>query len=125
MSVQDKARDFDNFLYFLAASAAKKCKKKTVIKSTASAASAKGGCASSRLDHGLKFYVTRGGCASSRLISELWDMSQLGGLFGGDLPTADVRGTHSGSRRLYMAQVSRPYRNPYGKRIFDDLSTIF
>ena len=27
-----------------------------------------GGCASSRLDHGLKFYVIRGGCASSRLV---------------------------------------------------------
>ena len=27
-----------------------------------------GGCASSRLDHGLKFYGIRGGCASSRLI---------------------------------------------------------
>ena len=27
-----------------------------------------GGCASSRLDHGLKFYVIQGGCASSRLI---------------------------------------------------------
>ena len=28
-----------------------------------------GGCASSRLDHGLKFYGIRGGCASSRLIN--------------------------------------------------------
>ena len=32
-----------------------------------------GGCASSRLDHGSKFYVIRGGCASSRLISEFSD----------------------------------------------------
>ena len=32
-----------------------------------------GGCASSRLDHGLKFYGIRGGCASSRLISEFSD----------------------------------------------------
>ena len=32
-----------------------------------------GGCASSRLDHGLKFYVIWGGCASSRLISEFFD----------------------------------------------------
>ena len=31
--------------------------------------SPKGGCASSRLDHGLKFYGIQGGCASSRLIS--------------------------------------------------------
>ena len=61
------------FLYFLAASAAKNCEKKAVIKSAASAASAKGGCASSRLDHGLKFHVIPGGCASSRLISELSD----------------------------------------------------
>ena len=61
------------FLYFLAAGAAKKCKKNVVIKSAASAASAKGGCASSRLDHGLKFYVNRGGCASSRLISGFSD----------------------------------------------------
>ena len=59
------------FLYFLAASAAKNCEKKAVIQSAASAASAKGGCASSRLDHGLKFYVTRGGCASSRLIQRV------------------------------------------------------
>ena len=29
----------------------------------------RGGCASSRLDHGLKFYVIWGGCASSRLIN--------------------------------------------------------
>ena len=29
-----------------------------------------GGCASSRLDHGLEFYVIQGGCASSRLIHE-------------------------------------------------------
>ena len=34
----------------------------------ASAASPQGGCASSRLDHGLKFYLIRGGCASSGLI---------------------------------------------------------
>ena len=32
-----------------------------------------GGCASSRLDHGLKFYVIQGGCASSRLISGFSD----------------------------------------------------
>ena len=43
--------------YFLAASAAKNCEKNAVIQSAASAASARGGCASSRLDHGLKFYV--------------------------------------------------------------------
>ena len=61
------------FCYFLAASAAKNCEKKAVIQSAASAASAEGGCASSRLDHGLKFYVTRGGCASSRLISGFSD----------------------------------------------------
>ena len=35
-----------------------------------------GGCASSRLEHGLKFYVIRGGCASSRLISEFSDCDQ-------------------------------------------------
>ena len=45
----------------------------TVIQSAASAASAKGGCASSRLDRGLKFYVIQGGCASSRLIHEFSD----------------------------------------------------
>ena len=28
----------------------------------------KQGCAGSRLDHGLKFYIIQGGCASSRLI---------------------------------------------------------
>ena len=33
----------------------------------------RGGCASSRLDHGLKFYAIRGGCASSRLIHEFSD----------------------------------------------------
>ena len=65
--------DFDDSLLFLAASAAKNCEKKAVIQSAASTASAKGGCASSRLDHGLKFYVIRGGCASSRLISEFSD----------------------------------------------------
>ena len=59
--------------YFLGASAPKNCTKKAVIKSAASAASAQGGCASSRLDHGLKFDVTRGGCASSRLIHEFSD----------------------------------------------------
>ena len=32
-----------------------------------------GGCASSRLDHGLKFYGIQGGCASSRLISGFSD----------------------------------------------------
>ena len=32
-----------------------------------------GSCASSRLDHGLKFYGIRRGCASSRLISEFSD----------------------------------------------------
>ena len=32
-----------------------------------------GGCASSRLDHGLKIGGIRGGCASSRLISEFSD----------------------------------------------------
>ena len=42
------------------------CKKNVVIQSAAT--SAQGGCASSRLDHGLKFYVIQGGCASSRLI---------------------------------------------------------
>ena len=48
---------------------------------TASAASAKGGCASSRLDHGLKFYGIRGGCGSSRLINEFSDC----GLFAASL----------------------------------------
>ena len=32
-----------------------------------------GGCASSRLDHGLNFFVNQGGCASSRLIIEFSD----------------------------------------------------
>ena len=32
-----------------------------------------GGCASSRLDHGLKVYVIQGGCAGSRLISAFPD----------------------------------------------------
>ena len=44
-----------------------------MIRSATSAASARGGCASSHLDHGLKFYVIQGGCASSRLISEFSD----------------------------------------------------
>ena len=65
------------FFYFLAASAAKNCEKKAVIQSAASAASAKGGCAGSRLDHGLKFKVIRGGCASSRLISGFSDCGYL------------------------------------------------
>ena len=43
--------------------------KMAVIQSAASAASARGGCASSQLDHGLKFYGIQGGCASSQLIS--------------------------------------------------------
>ena len=47
--------------------------KKAVIKSAASAASARGGCASSRLDHGLKFYGIQGGCASSRLVNNFLD----------------------------------------------------
>ena len=67
--------DFD---YFLAASAARYCEKIAVIKSAASAASTQGGCASSRLDHGLKFYVIQGGCASSRLISGFSDCVGLG-----------------------------------------------
>ena len=54
--------------YFLAASAANNCGKEAVIESAAGAASAEGGCARSRLDHGLKFHVIPGGCASSRLI---------------------------------------------------------
>ena len=61
------------FCDFLAASAAKNYEKKAVIQSAASAASTQGGCASSRLDHGLKFYVIPGGCAGSRLISEFLD----------------------------------------------------
>ena len=65
------------FCNFLAASAANKFEKRAVIQSAASAASAKGGCASSRLDHGLKFYVIRGGCASSRLISEFSDCASI------------------------------------------------
>ena len=68
--MHNRVQDFE---YFLAASAAKKCDKKAVIKSAASAASAKGGCASSQLDDGLKFYVNQGGCASSRLIHEFLD----------------------------------------------------
>ena len=44
-----------------------------VIQSAASAASARGGCASSRLDHGLKFYVIQGGCASIRLNDKFSD----------------------------------------------------
>ena len=64
-SKSPRVRYFD---YFLGASAPKNYEKIAVIKSAASAASARGGCASSRLDHGLKFYVIWGGCASSRLI---------------------------------------------------------
>ena len=53
------------------ASVPNNCRNKhDVINSAASAASARGGCASSRLDHGLEFYVIRGGRASSRLIPE-------------------------------------------------------
>ena len=63
--------------YSLAASAAKNYEKVAVIKSAASAASAKGGCAGSRPDHGLKFYVIWGGCASSRLISGFSDSNLL------------------------------------------------
>ena len=65
------------FFKYLAARAAKYCKKKAVIQSAASAASAQGGCASSRLDHGLKFYVVRGGCASSRLIHGFSDCVKI------------------------------------------------
>ena len=57
----------------LALARPKKLKKTAVIKSAASVASAKGGCASSRLDHGFKFYVIQGGCASSQLISGFSD----------------------------------------------------
>ena len=49
---------------------------KAVIKSAASAASGKGGCTRSRLDHGLKFYGIQGGCARSRLISEFSDCAK-------------------------------------------------
>ena len=59
-----RVRDSD---YFLAASAAKNCKKKP-WSSRPLARPPQGGCASSRLNHGLNFYVMRGGCASSRLI---------------------------------------------------------
>ena len=73
----DRVRDFVFFFcYFLAASAAKNCEKIAVIQSAASAAFAQGGCASSRLDHGLKFYVIPGGCASSRLINGFSDCEQ-------------------------------------------------
>ena len=34
-----------------------------------------GGCASSRLDHGLKFYGIRGGCAGSRLMTGFLGLS--------------------------------------------------
>ena len=47
-----------------------------MIQSTASAAAAKGGCASSRLDHGLKCYVIPEGCTSSRLIHGFSDCDQ-------------------------------------------------
>ena len=59
---------FQLFFYIFWPLARPKHAKKAVIQSAASAASAKGGCASSRLDHSLKFYVIRGGCGSSRLI---------------------------------------------------------
>ena len=62
-----------DFEYFLAASETKNCEKEAVIKSAASAASTQGGCASSRLDHGSKFYVIRGGCASSQKIVKMSD----------------------------------------------------
>ena len=48
-----------------------------MIKSDASAASAQGGCASSRLDHALEFYVIWGGCASRRLIHGFSDCGWL------------------------------------------------
>ena len=44
-----------------------------MIQSAARAASTQGGCSSSRLDHGLKFYIIHGGCASSRPNGEFWD----------------------------------------------------
>ena len=55
--------------------------KKAVIQSAASAASTKGGCASSRLDHGLNFYVFQGGFASSRLISEFSDCGRTESMY--------------------------------------------
>ena len=58
------------FVYFSAGPPKNHNNKIAVIKSATSAASARGGCASSRLDHGLKFHLIRGGCASSRLINE-------------------------------------------------------
>ena len=63
------------FSIVLGASAANNCKNIGVIQSAASAASARGGCASSRLDHGLKFHSIWGGCASasSRLFHEFSD----------------------------------------------------
>ena len=48
---------------------------RAVIQSAASAASVQGGCASSRLDRGLKFYVIRGGC-SSALAADLFTDSR-------------------------------------------------
>ena len=88
MAAGDSCATFFNrvrdFAYLLAASAAKSCRKEAVIKSAASVASAKGGCASSRLDHGLKFHEKRGGCASSRLISGFSDCEhQLPGMYMG------------------------------------------
>ena len=62
------------FDYFLGAL---KLRKKAVSQSAASPASVRGGCASSRLDHGMKFYVIQGGCASSRLINGFSDCVQV------------------------------------------------
>ena len=64
---QDRVRDFD---YFLAASVAQNCKNTPVIKSAASTASAREDCASSRLDHSLKFRVTREDALAADLFTD-------------------------------------------------------
>ena len=71
-----RLRRLRGFDHFLAASTAQNYEKMAVIQSAASAASTQGGCARSRLDRGLKFYVIWGGCASSRLISGFSDCQQ-------------------------------------------------
>ena len=96
--------------YFLAASAVKNCKKHAVSKSAGSAASTKGGCASSRLDHGLKFYVIWGGCASSRLISEFSD-------------SASAEVSHTGIGISILVELTSKGLEPVFVRFFDFFAT--
>ena len=92
-----------------------------MIQSAASAASAKGGCASSRLDHGLKFFVIRGGCASSQLISEFSDCVQSNLIEKADSIAFQVFHTNFGLSAHAGSQLDHGLENPPAIALAADL----